>query len=59
MLCEARTRVVSPLGGLEEEVEEPQARKLTLARTRTTRGRATLFKQEAPKNMKNGDLGAK
>jgi hypothetical protein len=44
---------------LEEEVEEPQARKLTLARTRTTRGRATLFKQEAPKNMKNGDLGAK
>jgi hypothetical protein len=57
--CDASTRVANPLGGLKTEVwEELHEKKLRLL-TNTTTTSATLFKQEAPNDMKNGDLGAK
>ena len=57
--CETRTRVLSPLGGLCEELDEPQDIKLkpiTMRLQDTSRAR---FKRGAPKDMKNLDLSAK
>src|SRR5277367_3804372 len=60
-LCEARTRVVSLLGGnaIFGPLEPQEARVKQAATTRTAGKNATLFKQQAPRDMKNLDLGAK
>jgi hypothetical protein len=50
--------VLSPLGGLFEELDEPQEIKLKLTTMRQDTRRAR-FKRGAPKDMKNLDLSAK
>src|SRR3981189_2324711 len=57
--CETRTRVLSPLGGLFEELDEPQEIKLKLTTMRLQETRRARFKRGAPKDMKNLDLSAK
>jgi hypothetical protein len=57
--CETRTRVLSPLGGLFEELDEPQEIKLKLTTMRLQDARRAGFKRGAPKDMKNLDLSAK
>jgi hypothetical protein len=59
-LCEARTRVVRPLGGGPLGLEYPlQERKQVLAVKRTLETRTAFFKREAPNDLKSGDLSAK
>jgi len=59
-LCEARTRVVSPLGGSAIFGPlEPQEARVKQAATSRVGKNAALFKQQAPKDKKNLDLGAK
>jgi hypothetical protein len=57
--CETRIRVLSPLGGLFEELDEPQEIKLKLTTMRLQDTRRARFKRGAPKDMKNRDLSAK
>jgi hypothetical protein len=57
--CETRTRVLSPLGGLFEELDEPQEIKLKLTIMRVQDARRARFKRGAPKDMKSLDLSAK
>jgi hypothetical protein len=57
--CETRTRVLSPLGGWFEELDEPQEIKLKLTTMRVQDRRRARFKRGAPKDMKNLDLSAK
>jgi hypothetical protein len=57
--CETRTRVLSPLGGLFEELDEPQDIKLKLTTMRMQDISRARFKRGAPKDMKNLDLSAK
>jgi hypothetical protein len=52
ILCEAKTRVVNPLGG-PDLPPPPQETKLKLATTSRAGTSATLFKREAPNDMKN------
>ena len=56
--CEARTRVLRPLGGFFLALL-PQAMKLRVAHNPTTRTRMRLFKRRAPNDMKKEDLIAK
>jgi hypothetical protein len=57
-LCEAKTRVVNPLGGPTFFVLPQEIRIKPAATSRAERS-ATLFKREAPNDMKNEDLSAK
>jgi hypothetical protein len=57
-LCDAKTRVANPLGGPAFFVLLQETRTKLAATSRTDRS-ATLFKREAPNDMKNGDLSAK
>jgi hypothetical protein len=60
MLCEARTRVVIPLGGLEMLGPPlPQETKLNVASDSAAAERAVLFKLQAPNCWKTRDLSAK
>jgi hypothetical protein len=56
-LCEAKTRVVTPLGGFEMCGPALQETKLKLASA--IGKRADLFKRHAPNCRKTGDLSAK
>ena len=47
--CETRTRVLSPLGGLPEELDEPQEIKLKLTSIRLQVTRRARFKRGLPK----------
>jgi hypothetical protein len=63
-LCEARTRVVSVLGGLDMVGPlPPQETRPKLASKSRARKRTTVFesdfKRRSPNNLKDGDLGAK
>src|ERR1017187_3504104 len=59
-LCEASTRVVSPLGGLGTFVPPPpQDTRQNPATTSATDNRADFFKRQAPNCRKTIDLSAK
>ena len=62
-LCEARTRVATPLLGAAAVPTFPQATRLKLTTTNRAGKSAALirsdFKRQAPNNMTDGDLAAK
>ena len=51
--------MLSPLGGLFEELDEPQEIKLKLTTMRLQDPSRARFKRGAPKDMKNLDLSAR
>jgi hypothetical protein len=59
MLCDAKTRVVSPLGGFATFDPPLQERKLKLRAKSATNKKTDFFKRQAPNCRKNGDLCAK
>ncbi len=58
-VCEARTRVVKPLGGFLGLDDPPQERQLMLAMKRILEATTALFKREAPKDVEDDDFNAK
>ena len=64
-LCEARTRVVTPLGGLAMAGPLPPLQEASMKQVTTSRaGKSAFllrsnFKRQAPNGMKDGDLDAK
>jgi hypothetical protein len=59
-LCEARTRWVKLLGGLDPAVDAlPQETRAVVATTSITNKSADFFKRQAPNYRKTRDLSAK